>query len=89
MPLGVLSPPDRFWRGCRTPRWKRLWWEGRILEIVDGLAPDAPAGSASRPEFDPLQRSLTERERAKAAELAAGGHQVTASTVGSAMRPEG
>jgi transposase InsO family protein len=57
------------------------WWEAHIAEVVYGLRPDAPAGTMPRPEYDPERTSLTERERAKAAELSAAGRPVPASTV--------
>jgi transposase InsO family protein len=57
------------------------WWEAHIAEVVYGLRPDAPAGTMPRPEYDPGRTSLTERERAKAAELSAAGRPVPASTV--------
>lgn len=57
------------------------WWEGHILEVLHGLPPDAPHGAVPRPEFDPRQRCLAERERAKAAELTAAGHRMTASGI--------
>ena len=57
------------------------WWEAHIAEVVYGLRPDAPAGARPRREYDPERTSLTERERAKAAELSAAGRPVPASTV--------
>jgi len=57
------------------------WWEAHIAEVAYGLRPDAPEGSRPRPEYDPERTTLSGRERAKAAELAAAGKQVTASTV--------
>jgi hypothetical protein len=57
------------------------WWERHILEVLRGLPPDAPSGAVARPEYDPAWQSLTRREQAKVAELAAAGHQVTASTL--------
>ncbi|MFF7006453.1 hypothetical protein ACFY9Y_08035 [Streptomyces fimicarius] len=57
------------------------WWEGHILEVLHGLPPDVPHGAVPRPEFDPRQRCLAERERAKAAELSAAGHRMTASGI--------
>lgn len=57
------------------------WWEGHILEVLHGLPSDAPAGAVPRPEFDPKRHSLAQRERAKAAELMAAGHTVTASGI--------
>ncbi|EFC79696.1 hypothetical protein [Frankia sp. EUN1f] len=58
-----------------------LWWERHIVEVLDGRLPDSPPGAAARPEFDPGRWSLTRREQAKATELAAAGHQVSAATV--------
>jgi putative transposase len=58
-----------------------LWWEHHILEVLQGLPPDAPPGAVARPEYDPTRWSLTRREQAKAAELTVAGHPVTASTV--------
>jgi Mu transposase, C-terminal len=57
------------------------WWERHVAEVVHGVSPDAPAGTRPRPEYDPEQRSLTAREKAKAAELAAAGHPVSLSTL--------
>ncbi|MFF3771103.1 Mu transposase C-terminal domain-containing protein [Streptomyces sp. NPDC002232] len=57
------------------------WWERHILEVLHGLPPDAPEETKPRPEFDPEQHSLAQRERAKAAELTAAGHQVSASGI--------
>jgi Mu transposase, C-terminal len=57
------------------------WWEAHIIEVVDGSRPDAPAGTAPRPEYDVERTSLREREQAKAAELSAPGRPVAASTV--------
>jgi transposase InsO family protein len=57
------------------------WWEAHIAEVVYGLRPDAPAGTRPRPQYDPGRTSLTEREKAKAAELSAAGRPVPASTV--------
>lgn len=57
------------------------WWEAHIAEVVYGLRPDAPTGMRPRPQYDPGRTSLTEREKAKAAELSAAGRPVPASTV--------
>jgi transposase InsO family protein len=57
------------------------WWEAHIAEVVYGLRPDAPEGTPPKPEYDPERTSLTERERAKAAELSSEGRPVPASTV--------
>ncbi|MFF7984154.1 integrase [Streptomyces sp. NPDC007901] len=61
---------------------KALWWHRHMTEVLTGLAPDAPAGTLSRPEYDPALRSLADREEAKAAELSAElGHPVSRHTV--------
>ncbi|CAO5184637.1 hypothetical protein FAIPA1_590007 [Frankia sp. AiPs1] len=60
---------------------RALWWERHVVEVLDGRPPDSPPGAAPRPEFDPGRWSLTCREQAKAAELAAAGHRVSAATV--------
>lgn len=54
-----------------------LWWEQHILEVLTGVRPDE---QQRRPQFDP-QRSLAEREAAKAVELTAAGRKVTARSV--------
>lgn len=64
---------------------KALWWEGHVLEVLGGLPPDAPQGTQPKPQYA-LTRSLTARERAKAAELTAAGHKVSVSTVGNYRR---
>jgi hypothetical protein len=58
-----------------------LWWERHIVEVLRGIPPDAPPGAFPKPEYDPRLVSLTRREQAKAAELAAAGRPVTASAV--------
>src|SRR5262249_36799433 len=58
-----------------------LRWERHIVEILTGTDPEAPTGSGPRPGYDPERYSLAHRERAKAAELAAAGEEVTARTV--------
>ena len=55
-------------------------WERHIVEVLTGSSPDAPE-AAARPGYDPAVYSLAQRERAKAAELAAAGEKVTARTV--------
>lgn len=49
------------------------WWQRQVVEVLTGLAPDAPPGTQPRPAFDPAHRSLAEREEAKARELAQSG----------------
>ncbi|MGY5082341.1 Mu transposase C-terminal domain-containing protein [Streptomyces nigrescens] len=62
-----------------------LWWEGHILEVIHGLAPDAEPGSRPRPGYGPGS-SVTSRQRTKAAELTAAGHDVAANTIGNRRR---
>ena len=57
------------------------WWERHIVEVLTGVPPDAEEGTVPRPEYDPGTVTLTRREQAKAAELTAAGHPVTASAV--------
>jgi hypothetical protein len=46
-------------------------WERHLVEVDTGLPPDASPGTVPRPEYDPAARTVTERGRAKAAELGA------------------
>ncbi|MFJ7250949.1 Mu transposase C-terminal domain-containing protein [Kitasatospora sp. NPDC098652] len=62
-----------------------LWWEGHILEVLHGIAPDAEPGSQPRPGYGPGS-SVTSRQRVKAAELAAAGHDIAPQTVGNRRR---
>jgi putative transposase len=57
------------------------WWERHIVEVLTGLPPDAPAGSAPHLDYDPARRSLRQRELAKHAALSAAGHKVGLSTL--------
>jgi hypothetical protein len=56
-------------------------WERHVVEMETGLAPDAPAGTAPRPEYDPVHRSMAQREAAKVAELRAGEVATSARTL--------
>ena len=47
-------------------------WERHLTEMETGLPLGAAPGTRPRPEYDPVARSLFEREKAKAAELGAG-----------------
>src|SRR5262249_51621296 len=62
------------------------WWQRHIVEVLRGVPPDAGAGTVPRPEYDPAVWSLTRREQAKAAELTAAGHPVTASAIAKRRR---
>ncbi len=62
------------------------WWERHIVEVLTGVPPDAGEGTIPRPEYDPAVVTLTRREQAKAAELTAAGHPVTASAVAKRRR---
>ncbi|WNI20052.1 Mu transposase C-terminal domain-containing protein [Actinacidiphila sp. ITFR-21] len=81
-PLPAASLLDTFPKQVMA---KALWWEGHILEVLHGLPPGAAAGTPPRPEYGP-GRSLTARQRAKAAELTAAGHEVAAQTVANYRR---
>lgn len=73
-PYGLLEAlPEPVVRAARD-------WERHLIEVQTGVPPDAPPGTAPRPEYD-LARPLTERERAKAAELTAAGVRASARTV--------
>jgi putative transposase len=58
-----------------------LRWERHVVEVLTGIPPDAPPGTAARPGYDPAAFTLAQREQAKAAELTAAGEKVTARTV--------
>ena len=77
-PLPPVSPLDGLPEAAAA---EALWWERHIVEVLRGLPPDPPPGAVPRPEYDPELVSLTQREQAKAAELAAAGMPVTASAV--------
>ena len=62
------------------------WWERHIVEVLTGVPPDTGEGMIPRPEYDPAAVTLTRREQAKAAELTAAGHPVTASAVAKRRR---
>jgi len=47
-------------------------WERHLTEMETGLPLGAAPGTRPRPEYDPVATSLSERARAKAAELGAG-----------------
>ncbi|MFF5359785.1 hypothetical protein ACFY4I_10340 [Streptomyces scabiei] len=76
-----MPPTARIAEFPKTAAEQACWWERHILEVLDGLPPDAPAGTVPRPDFDPERNSLAQRERAKAAELTAAGHAMTGSGV--------
>ena len=63
-----------------------LWWQRHIVEVLRGVPPGAEEGTAPRPEYDPAVFTLTRRELAKAAELTAAGHPVTASAIAKRRR---
>ncbi|MEU3338488.1 AAA family ATPase [Streptomyces sp. NPDC006668] len=46
------------------------WWRRHVTEVLNGVPHDAPAGTEPLPAYDPSHRTLTEREEAKARELA-------------------
>ncbi|WP_433664730.1 Mu transposase C-terminal domain-containing protein [Nocardia sp. CA-128927] len=56
-------------------------WERHVIEVETGLAPGDEVAATARPEYDPVTRTLTAREQAKAAELTAAGRKTSARTV--------
>lgn len=74
-PVGLLAAlPDHVVAAARE-------WERHLVEIETGLPPDAAPGARPRPEYDPATRSVTAREKAKAAELTAAGRKISFRTV--------
>ena len=63
-----------------------LWWQRHIVEVLLGVPQGAEEGTAPRPEYDPAVFTLTRREQAKAAELTAAGHPMTASAIAKRRR---
>jgi putative transposase len=57
------------------------WWERHLMEVITGVPPDSPPGSGPCPAYDPVRRSLRQRELAKHEELTAAGHRVGLSTL--------
>lgn len=82
MPLPQLGLLDGFPAGAVK---QALWWERHILEVRHGLPPDAEPGTQARPGYEP-GTSLDARQQAKAAELTAAGHPVSAKTVANHRR---
>lgn len=58
-----------------------IWWEQHLVEVLTGVPPDAPPGTAPHPDYDPTRHSLRQRELAKHAALTAAGHEVGVSTL--------
>ncbi|MEV6726186.1 transposase [Streptomyces xanthochromogenes] len=61
-------------------RERALAWQRHVREVETGF-PDAVGQGAPREQFDPVTRSLAQRERAKAEELTAAGWAASAATV--------
>lgn len=53
------------------------WLEGQLLEVETGHHPDHAPETPGRPEYDPINHTLDERERAKVTELRAAGHTMS------------
>ncbi|WP_018571182.1 Mu transposase C-terminal domain-containing protein [Streptomyces sp. PsTaAH-124] len=60
---------------------RALWWEEHILEVLHGLPPSVEPGTPPRPGYGP-GTSVTSRQKTKAAELAALGHEIKSGAVG-------
>ncbi|WP_433282870.1 Mu transposase C-terminal domain-containing protein [Pseudonocardia xinjiangensis] len=56
-------------------------WERHIVEVETGLPPRPQPDARPRPEFDPQNTTVRQREAAKAAELTAAGTPTSAMTV--------
>lgn len=57
------------------------WWERHIVEVIRGIPPEAGREARPRAEYDPVMRTLRQRELAKVDELAISGHPVPLSTL--------
>jgi putative transposase len=57
------------------------WWEGHLIEVITGVLPGSPPGTGPSPAYDPVRRSLRQRELAKHEELTTAGHPVGLSTL--------
>ncbi len=53
-----VPPTSRIAEFPETAAEQARRWERHILEVLDGLPPDAPDGTPPRPEFDPKRHSL-------------------------------
>ncbi|WP_239476520.1 helix-turn-helix domain-containing protein [Nocardia arizonensis] len=74
-PVGLLdSLPDHVLEAARE-------WERHLVEIDTGLPPNAGADTRPRPDYDPATRTVTQRCKAKAAELTAAGSKTSFRTV--------
>ena len=51
------------------------WWEGHIIEVLTGCLPKDESTAPAKTQYDPATQTLEAREAAKAAELAAAGHE--------------
>ena len=74
-PLGLLEqlPPQAVARARE--------WERHLVEVITGVPMGAAPGTAARPQYAPAATTQRERDAAKAAELTAAGHRVSARTV--------
>ena len=73
-PFGLLeSVPEEV-------REQAVAWERHVREVETGF-PGPDAAGVPRPDFDPAQRSLAQREAAKAAELTMAGQATSVTTV--------
>jgi hypothetical protein len=79
---GPALPPFAMLDAVTEPAAERArFWESHVLEVITGLPAGAGENQEPRPEFDPRLRTLTEREAAKFAELAAAGETVSMRTL--------
>ncbi|MEU3280287.1 AAA family ATPase [Streptomyces antibioticus] len=68
---GAGPPPEQWAPPLPESALERArWWRRHITEVLNGVPYDAPAGTDPLPAYDPSHHTLTEREEAKARELA-------------------
>jgi putative transposase len=70
-------PPQGLLDGLPADAVERVrWWERHIVEVITGVPPGVGREARPRPEYDPVTRTLRQRELAKVGELAVGGQKV-------------
>ncbi|WP_375401777.1 Mu transposase C-terminal domain-containing protein [uncultured Amnibacterium sp.] len=81
-PKRVRLPPRGVLEGLPQEVVARAqWWEAHVVELLHGVRPDSPPGTAPAGEYDPLRRTLRAREAAKVAELEVAGETASLTTV--------
>jgi len=57
------------------------WWERHIVEVMTGLPPGSTPGAVAKPMFDPVTKTLRQRELSKVAELEEQGRTISLKTL--------